>query len=49
MAHLQEGAQLREAGIRIPILVLGAIHEDQLPDLLHYDLEFTIASRYKAN
>lgn len=48
VAHLQEGALLREAGITIPILVLGAIHEDQLPDLLKYHLEFTISSRYKA-
>jgi alanine racemase len=48
VAHLQEGALLREAGITLPILVLGAIHENQLPDLLNYDLEFTIASAYKA-
>jgi len=48
VAHSQEGAMLREAGITIPILVLGAIHEEQLPDLLKYDLEFTIASAYKA-
>lgn len=48
VAHLQEGAMLREAGITAPILVLGAIHEDQLPDLLHYNLEFTISSHYKA-
>ena len=48
VAHLQEGALLREAGITIPILVLGALHEEQLHDLLHYNLEFTIASQYKA-
>jgi len=48
VACLQEGAQLREANIRKPILVLGAIHEDQIPDLLHYQLEITIASLYKA-
>lgn len=48
VAHSQEGAMLREAGITIPILVLGAIHEEQLPDLLKYDLEFTLSSIYKA-
>lgn len=46
---LQEGAKLRQAGIEIPILVLGAIHEDQIDDLIHYDLEFTISSKFKAD
>ena len=45
---LQEGALLREAGIRCPILVLGAIHEEQLPELIQYQLEFTLSSLYKA-
>lgn len=45
---LQEGAELREAGIEIPILVMGAIHEDQVPDLLAFNLEFTISSLFKA-
>lgn len=45
---LQEGAQLREAGIQANILVFGAIHEAQIRELLHYDLEFTISSHYKA-
>jgi len=45
---LQEGAALREAGIQIPILVLGAIHEDQINELMEYQLEITIASLYKA-
>ena len=45
---LQEGSILREAGIKTPILVLGAIHKEQIQDLIDYDLEFTIASRYKA-
>ena len=49
VAHLQEGVQLREAGIRIPILVLGAIHEEQINDLIHYQLEFTISSKFKAD
>lgn len=48
VAHLQEGAMLRQAHIKKPILVLGAIHEDQIHDLLHYELELSIASFYKA-
>lgn len=49
VAHLQEGIQLRVAGVRIPILVLGAIHEDQILDLANFDLEFSISSKYKAD
>lgn len=45
---LQEGALLRQAGIPIPILVLGAIHETQIEELLKYDLECTISSFFKA-
>jgi alanine racemase len=49
VAHLQEGIKLRQANIRIPILVLGAIHEDQILDLIDFNLEFTISSRFKAD
>ena len=45
---LQEGALLREAGLEGPILVLGAIHEQQIPELIAYHLEFTLSSLYKA-
>lgn len=48
VAHLQEGIALREANISLPILVLGAIHEDQIPDFLNFNLEFTISSPFKA-
>lgn len=48
VAHLKEAAKLREAGIVIPILVLGAIHEDQIESLIRWNVEFTISSRYKA-
>jgi alanine racemase len=48
VAHLQEGMRLREAGVSIPILVLGAIHEDQIRNLIDYHLEFTISSKFKA-
>lgn len=46
---LQEGVRLRQAGITIPILVLGAIHEEQVDDLIRYNLEFSISSKYKAD
>jgi alanine racemase len=49
VAHLQEGMKLRDAGIHIPILVLGAIHEDQIEDLIDFQLEFTISSKFKAD
>ena len=49
VAHLSEGILLREANIRIPLLVLGAIHEDQIIDLMNFNLEFTISSEFKAN
>jgi alanine racemase len=49
VAHLQEGIKLRKAGIRIPILVLGAIHEEQILDLIDFHLEFTISSKYKGD
>lgn len=48
VACLQEGILCREAGIQKPILVFGAIHEDQIEDLLNYELEFTVASLFKA-
>lgn len=45
---LQEGAILRKAGIKIPIFVMGAIHEEQIEELLNHQLEFTVSSLYKA-
>lgn len=48
VACLQEGIKLRLAGIKVPILVFGAIHIEQINDLIAHDLEFTIASLYKA-
>ncbi len=45
---LKEGVQLRQAGIRCPVLVLGAIHEEQISDLIDHELEFSISSRMKA-
>ncbi len=46
---LKEGVQLRQAGIHKPILVFGAIHEDQVDDLIDHNLEFSISSHFKAD
>jgi alanine racemase len=46
---LQEAFWLREAKIEQPILVFGAIHEDQIEQLIDLDVEITIASQWKAN
>lgn len=48
VAHVQEAVHLRNASITTPIIVLGAIHEDQIDYLLKHDLEFTLSSAYKA-
>ena len=46
---LQEGVSLRKAGIAIPILVFGAFQEDQVEDLIRFNLEFSISSKFKAD
>ena len=38
MATLEEGIELREAGIRSPILVLTAIYPEQLEEFFRHDL-----------
>jgi alanine racemase len=45
---LQEAVLLRNANIKIPIIVLGAIHTEQIAAFIEYDLEFTVSSNYKA-
>lgn len=45
---LKEALELRLDGIEMPILIFGAIHEDMIDDLIEFDLEFTISSKYKA-
>ncbi|MEL6185063.1 MAG: alanine racemase, partial [Myxococcota bacterium] len=47
VAFLEEGIQLRDAGIRAPILVLGGLIGNQVRHFLEYDLELTAASPYK--
>jgi alanine racemase len=48
VAHLQEGVELRKKGVGVPILVLGAIHENQIADFINFNLEFSISSPFKA-
>lgn len=45
---LKEAIELRMGGISIPIVIFGAIHEDQINDLIEFDLEFSISSKFKA-
>lgn len=44
VAFLEEGIQLREAGVTAPILVLGGITESQVPLFLQHDLTITASS-----
>lgn len=48
VANLIEGIKLREANVKLPILVLGTFHENQIKDLIDNDLEITISSFLKA-
>ena len=45
VALLEEGIQLRELGIRKPILVMGGALPDQIPEYLKYDLTLTASSQ----
>ena len=44
VAFLEEGIALREAGITLPILVLGGIFGPQVGEYLQHDLEITVSS-----
>lgn len=44
LAYLEEALRLREAGVRVPLLVLGGILGDQLPLFLEHDLQITASS-----
>lgn len=47
VAFLEEGIMLREAGIHVPILVMGGIIGNQVPLFLHYGLTITASSLEK--
>jgi alanine racemase len=42
VALVEEGAALRQAGIRTPILVMGAMPADEVATALHFDLQATV-------
>jgi len=44
VAFLEEGIYLRQNGITAPILVLGAINADQVPEFLNHDIAITSSS-----
>ena len=44
VAFLEEGISLREAGISLPILVMGGIFGPQAADFIAHDLEITVSS-----
>jgi len=44
VAYLEEGIMLREAGVTVPILVMGGILGDQTPLFLAHDLTVTASS-----
>jgi alanine racemase len=48
VSFLEEGVQLREAGFDIPILVMGALVDEQIERYLDNNLEITISSVWKA-
>lgn len=45
---LREGVALRQVNINKPILLFGAIDEEQIEDAIIHDLEITLSSLYKA-
>ncbi len=47
VAFVEEGIELRQNGIRAPILVLGGIIGDQVEEFLRWDLTITASSTYK--
>lgn len=44
VANLEEGVQLRQAGLKTPILVLGERSPKELPTCLHYQLSLQVQS-----
>ncbi len=48
VAHTFEGKKLRQAGIKMPILVLGPFLEDQVQEAVEYNLQLSVSSLHKA-
>ncbi len=49
VAFLEEGIFLRENGILTPILVMGGINVEQIPEFLKYDIDITTSSPDKTD
>ncbi|MGI0483020.1 alanine racemase [Geminocystis sp. CENA526] len=50
IATLPEGIELREAGIVVPIMILGAINSiEQVKDIVEYNLEPTLCTPHQAS
>jgi len=49
VASIDEGISLRQAGIKLPILVLGMILEKDIPPLIKYNLSQTVCTEELAN
>jgi alanine racemase len=47
VAFLEEGLELRRAGVTVPILVLGGIIGNQIEAFLEHDLQLTASSLFK--
>ena len=47
VSFLEEGIKLREAGVKLPILVMGALVDEQIDQYLDYNLEITVSSIWK--
>ncbi len=47
VAFVEEGIELRQSGITVPILVLGGLIGDQVDDFIAHDLTMTASSTYK--
>jgi alanine racemase len=48
VAVLEEGVYLRQCGITAPILVLGPINADQIPEFITHDIDITSSSLDKS-
>ncbi len=48
VSNLDEGIELRKAGIRCPIAVLGAIDDSRISQYFDHNLDFSVSSKKKA-
>lgn len=44
VVHVWEGVALRQAGIKVPILVLGWVNEDEISEAVEYEIDVPIMS-----